>query len=288
MNRLLTAIRREAKADESADKLAGWLEAHPRQAEVLRRDWAEEGRVDRLYAEGKITAKQRDQILAELRKVVQEDHADAKANHGLTPEEQAALNRQENAVNGQIGKDVVVDRQVLTRWLAAHPRQAEVLRRDWAEEGRVDRLFADGKITAQQRDLILAELRKVAQDDHADAKASHGLTPEEQADLNRMENKINGQVSGDEKSDAAWADAHPRQAEVLRRDRFEQDRIKALVASGQISEAQGQAVLAELKDVALEDYADAKANGGNITKSEQSVMNQQENEINKTITTDKQ
>jgi polyhydroxyalkanoate synthesis regulator phasin len=232
--------------------------------------------------------KQRDLVLAELRKVVQEDHADAKASHGLTNQEQATLNQQENKINGQTNKDVAVDHQALVKWLAEHPRQAEVLRRDWREQDRVDRLYEEGKITAQQRDLIISELRGVAHEDRADATANGGsITKQEQSAMNQQENKINGQVAGDVKTDAAWAQAHPRQAEVLRRDRFEQDRINALVANGQISAAQGKIILAELKDVAQEDHADAAANGGGITKGQQATMNQQENEINAEINTDK-
>ncbi|MFI5349063.1 MAG: hypothetical protein ACHQ2Z_05940 [Elusimicrobiota bacterium] len=289
MNHLLTAIQGEAKTDVGSDKLAKWLGGHPRQAEVLRRDWIAEDRVNTLYKDGKITLQQRDRILIELRKVAQEDHADAQANGGfITPEEQAAMNRQEKGIAGQTSKDVAVDHEALVKWLGEHPRQAEVLRRDWREQDRINTLYADGKISAAQRDAILTELRGVAGEDRADSKANGGfITPAEQAAMNKQENKINGQIAGDEKHDAAWAKEHPRQAEVLLRDRFEQDRVKALVASGQITEAQGQAVLAELKFVAQEDRADSSANGGGITAGQQATMNQQENEVRAVINTDK-
>ena len=289
MNHLLTAIQGEAKSDVGSDKLAKWLGEHPRQAEVLRRDWISEDRVNTLYKDGKITMAQRDRIMTELRKVAQEDHADSKANGGfITPEEQAAMNRQEKGIAGQTGQDVAVDHQALVKWLGEHPRQAEVLRRDWREQDRINTLYADGKISAAQRDAILTELRGVAGEDRADSKANGGfITPAEQAAMNRQENKVNGQIGGDAKTDAAWAKEHPRQAEVLLRDRREQDRVKALVASGQITEAQGKAVLAEINLVAQEDHADSNANGGSITAGQQATMNQQENEVRAVINSDK-
>jgi hypothetical protein len=289
MDQLLGAIRSESKSDAGADRLAAWLSDHPRQAEVLRRDWIEQDRVEHMYAEGKLTLTQRDQIVAELRKVAREDRSDAKADGGaITSAEQAAMNKQENKIDGQAGKDVAVDHAALVKWLADHPRQAEVLRRDWREQDRVNGLFADGKITAAQRDLIIAQLRAVAHEDRADARADGGaITPAEKAEMNKQENALNREIMKDAKVDAAWMKAHPLQAEVLRRDRREQDRVRALMASGQITEAQGQALLAELKDVAREDRADAEANGGFITRGQQGTMNGQENEVNAAIKTDK-
>jgi hypothetical protein len=289
MDQLLTAIRHETKGDEKSDKLSSWLSAHPRQAEVLRRDWIQQDRVRTLVAQGKLTREQGEAVIAELHAVAAEDRADAKADDGhITKAEQAVMNKQEGEIAKQTGKDVVVDHASLEKWLSDHPRQAQVLRRDWREQDRVDRLFAEGKIDAAQRDAILAELHAAAAEDHADAKADGGrITQEQQAVLDRQEKEIAGQMHGDVKVDAAWLKAHPRQAEVLRRDRREQDRVEALAKAGKITEAQAKDLVAQLRDVTREDFADAEADGGRITKAEQSVMNRQENEIRKEIKSDK-
>ena len=86
---------------------------------------------------------------------------------------------------------------------------------------------------------------------------------------------------------------HPRQTEVLKRVDRERNRVNNLYKQGKISAQQRDQMLGQIHDVRKEDYADAKANSPNgkvrsgyITKGQQGVMNQQENQINKEIRQD--
>ena len=86
---------------------------------------------------------------------------------------------------------------------------------------------------------------------------------------------------------------HPRQTQVLNRVDHERNRVNNLYKQGKISSQQRDQMLGQIHDVRKEDYADSKANSPNgrvrsgyITKGQQGVMNQQENQINREIRQD--
>ncbi|HTU03634.1 MAG TPA: hypothetical protein VMG58_17510 [Candidatus Sulfotelmatobacter sp.] len=86
---------------------------------------------------------------------------------------------------------------------------------------------------------------------------------------------------------------HPRQTQTLNRVDNERNRVNNLAKQGKITPQQQSQLLGQIHSVRKEDYADAKANsangtvrGGYITKGQQGVMNQQENQINREIRQD--
>ena len=86
---------------------------------------------------------------------------------------------------------------------------------------------------------------------------------------------------------------HPRQTEVLNRVDHERNRVNNLYKQGKITAEQRDQLLEQIHSVRKEDYSDAKANSPNgtvrsgyITKDQQRVMNQQENQINREIRQD--
>lgn len=86
---------------------------------------------------------------------------------------------------------------------------------------------------------------------------------------------------------------HPRQTQVLKRVDRERNRINNLYKQGKISAQERDQLLGQVHTVRKEDYADAKANSPNgtvrsgyITRGQQGVMNQQENQINREIRQD--
>ncbi len=83
-----------------------------------------------------------------------------------------------------------------------------------------------------------------------------------------------------------WREHHPLQDQVLQRNKRERARIRKLYKQGKITKAQRNEMLAQTKDVAQEDRADAKATGGGITKGEQKVMNHQQDAIGREMKTD--
>ena len=99
-------------------------------------------------------------------------------------------------------------------------------------------------------------------------------------------------AAGPEK-DPTFEKNHPRQTQVLTRVDRERTQVNHLYKQGKISAQQRNQQLGQIHAIRKEDYADAKANskngtvrGGHITKGQQGVMNQQENQIRKEIRQD--
>ena len=101
-----------------------------------------------------------------------------------------------------------------------------------------------------------------------------------------------GWAKGPEK-DPKFQQNHPRQTQVLTRVDRERTRVNHLYTPGKISPQQRDQLLGQIHAVRTEDYADAQATsqngtvrGGYLTKGQQGVMNQQENQINTEIRQD--
>jgi len=84
-------------------------------------------------------------------------------------------------------------------------------------------------------------------------------------------------------SKAEWNKDHPRRAEVNARIAKQNKRITNEVKEGEINKSQAQALRATDKSVRAQERADAKANGGHITKAEQANLNQQLNQNSQVI-----
>jgi len=80
-----------------------------------------------------------------------------------------------------------------------------------------------------------------------------------------------------------WAANHPRQHEVLARDHHQIARIDREQRDGQITGAQARADRSVDRSIAAQDHADARANGGFITRGQQAQLNGEENAENRTI-----
>lgn len=74
-----------------------------------------------------------------------------------------------------------------------------------------------------------------------------------------------------------WGRHHPRQHEVLHREHHQIARINRERREGEISGRQARALRASDRSIAMQDRADARANGGYITKSQQHQLNGEEN-----------
>jgi hypothetical protein len=82
-----------------------WNQRHPRRAEVNARLNNQSRRINEERREGELSAGQAHGLHAEDRTIRREERFMAAQNHGaITRAEQRALNQQENAVSGQIGR----------------------------------------------------------------------------------------------------------------------------------------------------------------------------------------
>ena len=84
-------------------------------------------------------------------------------------------------------------------------------------------------------------------------------------------------------ADATWAQKHPRRAEVNSRLANQNRRIHKQVKEGEMSKSQAAALHRDDHAIRQEERDMASQNGGHITKSEQKVLNQQENGVSKQI-----
>ena len=84
-------------------------------------------------------------------------------------------------------------------------------------------------------------------------------------------------------SASSWAKQHPRRAEVNARLANQNNRVKNEVAEGEMSKAKAAKIHKEDRAIRQEERDMAAQNGGHITKSEQKVLNQQENQVSKQI-----
>ena len=80
-----------------------------------------------------------------------------------------------------------------------------------------------------------------------------------------------------------WAENHPRRAEVNGRLNNQNKRINNELKEGEITKGQANALHHEDHQIRQEERDMASQNGGHITKSEQGVLNQQENAVSKQI-----
>jgi hypothetical protein len=90
-------------------------------------------------------------------------------------------------------------------------------------------------------------------------------------------------LAGTASAETTWQKQHPRRTQVNHRLANQNRRIHNDVKDGTMSKAQAAQVHHEDHQVRQEERDMASQNGSHITKSEQHVLNQQENGISKQI-----
>ena len=84
-------------------------------------------------------------------------------------------------------------------------------------------------------------------------------------------------------AETQWQKDHPRRTEVNKRLANQNRRIKQERKEGEITKGQAQQLHKEDHQIRQEERDMASQNGGHITKSEQKVLNQPENQVSKQI-----
>ena len=84
-------------------------------------------------------------------------------------------------------------------------------------------------------------------------------------------------------TDTKWEKHHQRRDQVNDRLSHQSARIKQEVKEGEITHAQARRLHRKDRLIRREERAMARQDGGHITKSEQKVLNQQENAVSKQI-----
>jgi hypothetical protein len=84
-------------------------------------------------------------------------------------------------------------------------------------------------------------------------------------------------------ADTAWQKSHPRREQVNNRLANQNKRIHQEVKQGELTKGQAARLHRQDRQIRGEERAMASQNGGHITKSEQRVLNHQENGVSKEI-----
>ncbi|MGS0742404.1 hypothetical protein ACVBEF_11295 [Glaciimonas sp. GG7] len=84
-------------------------------------------------------------------------------------------------------------------------------------------------------------------------------------------------------AETTWQKDHPRRTEVNDRLKNQNKRINNEVKEGEISKGQAKTLHKEDHAIRQEERDMARQDGGHITKSEQGVLNQQENGVSRQI-----
>ena len=84
-------------------------------------------------------------------------------------------------------------------------------------------------------------------------------------------------------ADTKWEKNHPRREQVNNRLENQKDRIAKAGKEGERSTGKAERLTAKDRKIRQEERLMASQNGGHITKSEQAVLNQQENAVSKQI-----
>ncbi len=90
-------------------------------------------------------------------------------------------------------------------------------------------------------------------------------------------------LAGTGLAETTWQKNHPRRTQVNGRLANQNKRIHQDVKNGTLTKGQAAALHKDDHQVRQEERDMARQNGGHITKSEQKVLNQQENSISKDI-----
>ena len=76
---------------------------------------------------------------------------------------------------------------------------------------------------------------------------------------------------------------HPRRTQVLKRTDRQNKRVNKALTGKKLTYQQGSKIKAQDNSIRRQEQADAKANGGHITKAEQTHLNHEENNVNREI-----
>lgn len=90
-------------------------------------------------------------------------------------------------------------------------------------------------------------------------------------------------MAGTAMADTKWQQNHPRREQVNNRLANQNRRIHQDVKQGTLTKGQAAALHKDDRQIRQEERDMASQNGGHITKSEQRVLNQQENAVSKQI-----
>ena len=165
----------------------------------------------------------------------------------------------------------------------AHPRKAEVAKRDRKLAGQMNKDYGGLSGHYNQLQKQDAAIRKQA---NADMKANGGhLTKAQQKQLNGEENALRSEIKADKgpPPKTAFEQNHPRRAEVLHRDSRLNGELNA--DAGKLGGNDGS-LKQQQQSIRQQEQADAKANGGYITKSQQQQLNAEETQLNQEIKAD--
>lgn len=176
----------------SAFAAAGWNGSHSRRAEVNHRLANQNRAINHDRSDGALSRGQARQLHHEDHQIRQEERDMASQDGGhITRADQRVLNRQENGVNRQIGRDT-------GNFDRTHGRRGEVNDRLANQDRRINAERRDGDITGAQASQLHRDDRQIGQEERDMASQDRGhITRSEQVALNQQENVVSRDITQD-------------------------------------------------------------------------------------------
>lgn len=166
----------------------------------------------------------------------------------------------------------------------AHPRRAEAMKRDRNLARDMNKNYGDLSGHYNQLQTQDAAIRAQAR---ADMRANGGhLTKGEHKQIDGEENALRSEISADKGPPprTRFEENHPRRAEVLHRDNRIGGTLNADAGKlgGNYGSLKGQE-----QSIRQQEQADAKSNGGYITRAQQGQLNAEESQLKEEIKSDR-
>ncbi len=165
----------------------------------------------------------------------------------------------------------------------AHPRRAEAMQRDRNLAHQMNKDYGHLSGHYNQLQSQDAAIRKQTRQD-MQQNGGH-LTKAQQKQINAEENNLHSEIGADQgpPPKTQFEQNHPRRAEVLHRDNRIGGTLNA--DAGKLGGSYGS-LKQQQQSIRGQEQADAAANGGHITKSEQGQLNAEENQLGREINAD--
>jgi predicted Holliday junction resolvase-like endonuclease len=163
-----------------------------------------------------------------------------------------------------------------------HPRVRQVNRRFERQQDRISDGVKSGQLTSRETANLETKEAALKSEEHTFRLENGGsLTRGEQVTLNKQENKLSSQIYN-QKHDAQTSTTTPK-SEVGSRLENQQDRIAAGIKSGELTS--GETARLEARETALRTQisTDRNANGGKLTDTERTQVNQELNNLSTRI-----
>jgi len=149
------------------------------------------------------------------------------------------------------------------------------------QQDRIANGVKSGQLTPGETANLEKKEAAINKETSADRAANGGkLTPAEKAQVNQQQNKLSKQIYNDKHNAST---AHYGNNKVGQRRENQQDRIAQGIKSGQLTPSETSKLEKQQQGINKQVASDRKANGGSLTASQKKQINKEQNQASRNI-----